>query len=656
MPRKEKESLQSLLRSLKDKANEAAAAVNSTIGRIPSIIEFCEGKEYLGLPYLEPEVHLYPMQRLILKAFYRGSEGNDGPDSEFTPEEIEYMREIGLDKDDPRYQERGDVVGKINNGQIFRELVLVWGRRSGKDFIVSVIALYEAMKLLESPGGDPYAKYKLQRGGNPITILTVANSASQATIAFNEMKAKLMSSNYFRGKFIPEGVTGSSIYLQTAADIRDNRDRAKRGLQPERGSIMIRAGHSNSDSLLGIQCFVLLLDEVASFRATDGASGGNRIYEAMLPSLNTFVRDDTEKETGAVVMDPDTGKPQKVFDSKVISISSPRGKDGILYKMFKDADQKKDRLVCRLPTWVVNVKYTREALRASFAQFNDERFNMEFGADFSGHAGTNFFDETKVKECFRAGARFRDRGLPGIVYFAHLDPATSSHNYTLAICHREVYVNPETHKADFYVILDHLRIWTPRPEKPIIIDEIDSYILMMNQHFHIGLVTYDLFNSVASLQKLRRAGIPCKLTHYNKSYKMQIYDQLEMLVNERRLILPHNQTLENELVNLQRRYDSGRGYSVFPNRECETPTDDACDALAGAAFNCFTTQVNRLPSTRLVSLPSTGQAGATQFRSMQGPAYGPRVLDHMRARGGGGGAGFGINPYRGITPPPRPGY
>ncbi len=638
MPRKEKETLQSLLKGLKDACNEAASP-KATV-EIPSILEFCDSPKFLGLPFQDPPIRLFPMQRLVLKAFYWGTEGNTGPDSEITSEEIVMLIDKGLNT-----AERGDMVTKIKSGATFRELVLVWGRRSGKDFISSIIALYEAMKLLETPGGDPYAKYKLQRGGNPITVLTIANSASQAGIAFAEMKAKLMKARYFRDKFIPEGLTGSSIYLQTPADRRDDVDNAKRGLPRERGSIMIRAGHSNSDSLLGIQCFVLLLDEVASFKSTDGASGGNRIYEAMLPSLNTFVRDE-------IKIDPVTGVEtiEKVFDSKVISISSPRGKDGILYKMFKEADIVPERLVCRLPTWEVNIKYTKDSLRRSFSQFNDERFMMEFGADFSGTAGSNFFDEARVVNCFTRIPKphFQTGGVPGIVYYAHLDPSTTNCNYAFAICHKEIYVHPESNKADYFVILDHLKTWTPTKDKPIIVDEIAKHMLEMNLRFHIGLTTYDQFNSPTTLAMLQKVGMPCKMTHFNKQHKMLIYDNLEMLVNEDKLVLPFDENLKNEMTNLQRKHPTGggRGYSVSYNKDCETPTDDSCDALAGAAYSAMSTQGSRLPQCRLVSMPLTQQGGQHQFKSMQGMPYPQRSLDHM----------MGGNTRGGIISQVRPGW
>ena len=89
---------------------------------IPDIITFVNDKEWLGLPHQSNKINLYPMQQIMLKAFYRGTVGNE--DLKLTDLEIEMLKEFGLDNDD-----RGNVVEKYKNGELFRELVLVWGRR-----------------------------------------------------------------------------------------------------------------------------------------------------------------------------------------------------------------------------------------------------------------------------------------------------------------------------------------------------------------------------------------------------------------------------------------------------------------------------------------------------------------------------------------------
>jgi len=204
--------------SIGDLIDELQFEINSSVGQvgIPDIITFVESEEWLGLPFHPTNpINLFPAQKLMLKAFYRGSIGNEN--LQLTELELRMLDDLGLVDD-----YHGNVLDKYNNGEIFRELILVWGRRSGKDFITSIIALYEAMKLLECPGGDPYAMYGLS-SATPINILTVANSKSQSNIAFSEIREKLLQSPYFADKYIPDGISAGAVYLLTPKDKEDNK-------------------------------------------------------------------------------------------------------------------------------------------------------------------------------------------------------------------------------------------------------------------------------------------------------------------------------------------------------------------------------------------------------------------------------------------------
>jgi hypothetical protein len=148
--------------------NQVGGSVASS-GRVPDIMEFIESPDYLGLSHYEPTpIELFPFQKIALKAFYRGTKGNEN--LRLTDEEIQLCKDHGLD--DPDF-EQGDLLKKYESGNLFQELVLVWGRRSGKDFVISILALYEAMRLIETPGGDPHALYGLSTGA-PFTIITIA--------------------------------------------------------------------------------------------------------------------------------------------------------------------------------------------------------------------------------------------------------------------------------------------------------------------------------------------------------------------------------------------------------------------------------------------------------------------------------------------------
>jgi len=493
---------------------------------------------------------------------------------------------------------------------------------SGKDFIVSIIALYEAMKLLECDGGDPYSMYELS-SANTINILTVANSKAQSNIAFSEIREKMFHSKYFKDKYIKEGISAGSIYLLTPQDKINNKEFKEKGLPQRKGSVGIIVGHSNSDSLLGMGCIVLILDEVASYKTTGGSSSGDRIYAALTPTVQTYVRKTYVKDEKGEFVYSHGQKiiQERIYDGKIISISSPRAKEGKFYQLFNEAPSVSTRLAMRVPTWDVNPQHTRESLRNDNNTMSETEFNMEFGAEFSGTGLESFFTEDQIKPCFTGhNLKNNPMGSPGKVYFVHLDPATSSHNYALVVLHKEYYLNRETQKADFRIIVDHIKYWQPT-NGPINPNEVMQYVINLKQRFHIGLITYDSFASQESILKMRKAGIPNKETKFTGIYKFNIYKELENLINSGRLFIPYDNLLYQEMIELQRKF-TPTGFKILPKKEGDgVRSDDVCDALAGACYIAIEKHVHKLPYARIVNLGNpSGQD--TVWRNMQGGVYG----------------------------------
>jgi hypothetical protein len=584
---------------------------------IPSITEFCYGERYLN--FKAHKIALYPIQHLVLRAFYRGSAGNTSEECmKMTAEEFKLCKEHGLDG-----EKNGNLMDKWKTGELFTQLVLVWGRRSGKDFTISIIALYEAMRLLECPGGDPYKIYKLGNAA-PFNILTIANNKEQAQILFREIHGKMMQSPYFEDKFRPDGITAGKIHLLTPQNRIENRRLEASGLSPNPGSVVIEAGHSNSSGLVGKGCFVLMLDEAGLYKRTGGPGSDEQLYGALSPTVRTYVREEITYDREGNITDVKTH-----YDGKIISISSPRGMDGVFYNLYSTAEKTQQRLMCRLPTWVVCPAHKEERLRQEESSMTPEKFRMEYGAEFSGTAGGNFFPSEHVELCFKGhGQSMKQWGTPGTTYFAHLDPAFSSHNYALAIVHKQPFVNKELRKLDYFMVLDHLKVWTPEDGKPIQIEEVDQYMIDMHRRFHFGLVSYDQWNSQSSIEKLRRSGIPAICTRFSKNYKIQIYEELRKLVIEERLKLPYNQLLHDEMIHLQRRW-MNTGFRIYAKTEGEVRTDDTCDALAGACFNALQKEHNRLPQAKLVSMPLVPAGNQHQWQSSQGYSYSRRDLDTL---------------------------
>ena len=546
---------------------------------------------------------------IIHNCFYRGQPGNE--DIDLTEQEIQLLFELKLDS----------VLEKYYSGVLFRDLVLVLGRRSGKDFMVSLMALYEVMRLLEMPGGSPFKFYNIAEG-NPIFILTVAMSSDQARILFTEIAQKMTSSVYFRDKI--GHMEADKISLLTPQDVEKQKQLLKNGLDNAaskiKGSVVIMSGHSNSESLLGKRIYALLLDEVASFKTTGLKTSGDRIYSALAPATADFVR-----KTGKF---DEEGNEIIVLDSKIISISSPRSEEGMLFKLYNDTPNTPTRLAFKLPTWKVSKQWPESMLRQEFKFMSANDFNMEFGAEFSGTAGEKFIPDHYIDEALEIGAELNlaqsNGGLPGIIYYAHLDPAATSHNYALVVLHVEERMRLAEKNGQIIkektkmFIVDHLKCWQPVGGTSINVHEVDEYVADLARRFRFAMVSYDNWNSQSSVQMLRRKGIPTKITPFRREYKMKIYDHLEHLLVNHQLAIPRktpfSQMVEMELKCLKRIY-LPTGFKIEPNPDAQITTDDFADALAGACGLASESMYTGYPQGALVSMPQMPSLGSnTQWR------------------------------------------
>ncbi len=560
---------------------------------IPDIIEFCTSKKYLGLH--AQGINLYPAQEIILKILYRGQTGNEHV--KLTKEEMEWLFENKMQS----------ILDKYHSRILFRELVLVLGRRSGKDFMTSLIALYECMKLLELPGGSPFGYYKLAPG-NPIFILTVATSSDQARILFTEIKSKMQTSDYFINKI--GKIEADKLWLLTPEDKKNNKKLVDAGIGQAQtpGSVVIMSGHSNSEGLLGKRIYCLLLDEVASFKTTGGATSGDRIYSALGPATADFRKPDYLNDEG-----------KEALDSKIVSISSPRAEEGILYKLYTDAPESPSRLAFKLPTWKVNLGFKEETLRAEFKFMSQNEFAMEFGAEFSGTAGEKYIADRYINEAQEMGAELgltqRIQGQPGMIYYAHLDPASTSHNYALVVTHVEErirFIEKEngvrTKEKYKLFVVDHVKVWQPSPDKAINVYDVDKYISDLARRFRFMMVTYDTWNSDHSILNLRSKGVPAKQTPYRKQYKMLIYDHLEHLLVNHQIALPYKdkdaELMAQELKCLKRIYGA-QGFKIEADAESHVTTDDCCDALAGCCYSAIEANYGGYPKAATVRMPQS---------------------------------------------------
>jgi hypothetical protein len=477
----------------------------------------------------------------------------------------------------------------------FEELVLVLGRRSGKSFLVSAMALYELYRLISM--GHPQARYGLMEF-DEIVLLNVARNEEQAKKAiFSKIKQTVLASPFF-APYIGKD-TELEMRFYTEHDREENVRRSDQGINLFAGSLVLRCGSSNASGLVGLTCWSIIMDEVAAMAGDNPDSGVDyALYDELKPSLATF------------------GK-----DGKMMMLSNPKGPIGLLYDLHENRQEDPTTLVMRLPTWLTNPNIDKDWLDGQKKK-DPQEFQMQYGAEFGASSSDPIFSAEDIERMFTSMSMVKRKEFADghFEYFCHLDPARTSDYYALVIAHTEnMYgeIGPDF-KPLKRVVIDHIHFWNPKTKnQPVQEKDIEDYVIDLHQRFKFKQVSIDQWNSQSSLIKLQSMRIPIVERQFNKEYKEKIYTELAQLIRDDRIdiydlsggsyydlnntLQPLNEIQEAKIqfLFLQKKW-KGKRYYI---EALSGYKDDICDAVAAVSYECLTSKIAvRLPRAKMVNL------------------------------------------------------
>jgi len=500
---------------------------------------------------------------------------------------------INSEEFDPKL--RMQVLDKCENKYKFQELVLVLGRRSGKSFLVSVMALYELYRLIAM--GHPQSRYGLMEF-DEIVLLNVARNEEQAKKAiFSKIKQTVLASPFF-APYIGKD-TELEMRFYTEHDRKENERRSEQSLNQFSGSLVLRCGSSNASGLVGLTCWTIIMDEVAAMAGDNPDSGVDyALYDDLKPSLATF------------------GK-----DGKMMLLSNPKGPIGLLYDLHENRLEDQNTLVMKLPTWLTNPNIDKAWLDDQKRK-NPVEFQMQYGAEFGASSSDPMFVQDDIDRMFKSMSMVKRKEFASgfFDYFCHLDPARTSDYYALVVAHTEnMYgtVGPDF-KPLKRVVIDHIHYWNPMTKnQPVKEKDVEEYVIDLHRKFRFKQVSIDQWNSQSSLIKLQSHGVPIVERQFNKEYKERIYTELSQLVRDDRVDIYDLSggtyfDYDNKLVSLNEIQEAkiqflflqkkwkGKRYYI---EALSGYKDDICDAVAAVAYECLTNKImKRLPRSKMVNL------------------------------------------------------
>lgn len=386
------------------------------------------------------------------------------------------------------------------------EVVAVVGRQSGKTRISSLIVAYEAATTSrdDTRSGELYA----------LLVSQDARASQRASLSYT--RVLLDSSKLLRG----------AIQNETANTIDLN------------SGVRIAAYPCRPAAIRGLRARVVLLDELAFFRSSEGFDCGREMLRAARPALAT---------TGG----------------KLIAISSPYAQSGVLWELHRKyhGSDSPHTLVWQASAPVMNPTLPADYL-ARMELDDPAAYRSEVLGEFRTGIST-LLDPDAIQACV-ASDRLELPPVTGITYEGFADPSGGRKDaFTLAIGHRDGERG----------VVDVLRAWRA-PFNPSSVTAEASTLL---REYGCRQVTGDRFAGEWPREAFRSNGIRYELSRATRS---ELYLAFCSTINSAQVEIPDDTTLLRELRGLERRRGpSGR------DRVDHVPGahDDSANAVAGLA-------------------------------------------------------------------------
>jgi len=325
-----------------------------------------------------------------------------------------------------------------------KEVVIIAGRRGGKDSIASLVGAHSAAMFSDRANLRP---------GERAQVLCLACDRDQAKIVLNYTRSYFTELPLLHGMVSKETQFGFELTNNIDVSVATNSFRSVRG-RP-------------------ILCAIL--DEVAYWRDDNSANPDVEVYNALKPGLASL--------PGSVI----------------ILISSPYRKSGLLHTKYKDKFGKDDDkvLVIKAPTRVLNPTIPQSVVDEAMAE-DSAAASAEWMAEFRDDISA-FVSREAVEACISPQVLERPR-IPGVSYQAFVDPSGgSSDSMTLAIGHQQL--TPDNKRR--IGVLDVVReIRAPfSPEAAV------AEFAQLLQSYGIRFVRGDRYGAQWTQESFKKAGI-----------------------------------------------------------------------------------------------------------------------------------------------------
>jgi len=439
------------------------------------------------------------------------------------------------------------------------------GMTNHNTFVSACIVAYEIYKLLLK--GNPQEYYGLGRTSE-IGIVSVATGKDQAALLYGEASGHFAQCAFFH----PYTANNTQTYakFQTPTDI----ERFGRYKDDPTAKATLRVTFNSciAKGLRGPGNMLIIFDELAHFN-TVGQSDAETVYDAITPSTATFSP-----------FDPETGESDGDSEGRIISISSPLGKQGFFYenfmKGFSGGLEASDMLCIQAPTWEVNPRVKPAYFAKKYAK-KPSTFFTEFGAEFTSRRRGWIEREEDLLACVDPLLVPKIQAPARAPHFMGVDVGLKGNGTAVAIGHIE----------DNKIITDlveQIKAGEGKYEGAdrLDFDEVAEWVYQFTRRFFIVGGMFDQWAGIPFEQSLVKKGLKqLKAEHMTKNLNSQIFQNAKNMIWDQRVILfdypiedgkAHSDFIQ-ELLDLQATYQS-KYVTIVEAPQVEGKFDDRADA------------------------------------------------------------------------------
>jgi hypothetical protein len=501
------------------------------------------------------------------------------------------------------------------------------GKGGGKDFIIGltfarIIDLLDCMRI-------PQSYFDMSTTSN-IDLINMALNAPQAKFNFFEpMRRVICKSSRFKNM-----VDDHEKYL----------------LFPK--NIYAHSGHSDEDSTEGKNLIAAALDEVGAFKTKQETSSVSQrlrapkySYEALVDAMESSI--ETRFDTGKLIamsFPRYKGDPIQQMYNAGLEDNKRNGDKSKTYVAFGatwdfNPNKKKENFeeaLRRNPT-LVKAKYMCEPSQAEDAYIkNVEIIDNTFPDVAEDKVIHTLGDYPRLKSWVKCNHNF--------ACSAHIDLGLNHCRAGIALTHQfdakvEKVINPDNGQECILelplVAVDLVTSFQAPPDSEIDFSEIRLFLFALRlAGFHIGVVSYDQWNSAGERQILEKAGF--NMVKRSVDCDRSMYDDMMIMAGEGRLVGGYasyrNYSINGQTVKLciikeeLQGLVEVRGKKILPR---PNGTNDEADALAGSVRGAIEFGVWRFGESSL-----TAEKADSKQRAMEQDASESKVVEKIKAMTG----------------------